>query len=316
MWLNSEDGCHFISFALDAAFATKKVRPVIEYWQVAAKAAHKALKMVTAAKIELLLASIFSDFLKHHAKAVKQWENIMSTYASSKDDTEIGFVKLMASSRLARHYLLEAVNAGIGTPEAEESAKKLEKLTMQAKGDENSNIFTLLGAFSLGTYYRLKGQQTKARAIVRPSIRHGVHSLSGDDPENDVMSLRSVFIALLAVRDTTSLITVAYALGTYEEDEPDESEMMWTCEGPCHRDWPNLDNGSLCSICADWFCQDCVKSLAEGTMARNQCNAIHVKSFVHIPPRPKKVSKGSVLVDGEEMSFGAWKNLLRKEWGV
>lgn len=316
MWLNLSVDTHFSSFILEAALATGTVSLIIESWQVAAKAARKALKMVTAAKIELLLASIYSESLNDHAEAVRRWENIINTYASSKDKTTIGIVKLRASSQLAQHYLLEAMTAGIGTPEAEDSGKKLEKLALQVKGDENSYIFVLqaMGACSLGTYHRLKGEHTEARALVRPSIRHGVHFLSDDDPENDTMGLYSLFSALVAVKDTKSIITVAYALGTYEDEEPDELK-TWTCDGPCHRDWTNLDNFALCTICDNTFCQDCAKLLAEGTMASNRCS-IHVESFVHVPPRPKKVGKGIMLVDGEEMNFEDWKNLLRKEWGV
>lgn len=317
VWLNSDCDNHFFSFALDAALATGTLSLMVESWRVAAKAARKALKTVTAANIELGLARIYSEFLQDQAKAVKRWEIIMNTYASSKDETKIGIVKLQASYHLAQHYLSEAVNAGISTPEAEETAKKLEKLAMQAKGDDNSLTFTLqtAAALSLGVYHRLKGQQTEARALLRPSIKHGIHILSDDDPENDLMGLLDLLGALLAASDTKNIVAVAYAMGAYEEEDPDEL-MTWTCDGPCHRDRPNLDDISLCTVCFDTFCQDCVKPLAEGTMAINRCNSNHVKSFVYVPPRPKKVGKGSMLVDGEEMDFEAWKNLLRKEWGV
>ncbi|RAL05354.1 NACHT and TPR domain protein [Aspergillus ibericus CBS 121593] len=317
VWLNSDCESHFFSFALDAALATGTLSLMVESWRLAAKAARKALKTVTAANIELGLARIYSEFMHDQEKAVKRWESIINTYASSKDETEIGIIKLQASYRLAQHYLSEAVNAGVGTPEAEEAATKLEKLVMQAKGGSNPLTFVLqtAAALSLAVYHRLKGQQTEARALVRPSIKHGIHILSDDDPENDLVGLLDLLTALLAANDTKNIIAVAYAMGSYEGEEPDELE-MWSCDGPCHRDWPNGDGFSLCTICFDTFCQDCVTMVADGTMAINRCNSNHAKSFVYVPPRPKKVGKGSMLVDGEEMDFEAWKNLLRKEWGV
>ncbi|PWY88579.1 NACHT and TPR domain protein [Aspergillus sclerotioniger CBS 115572] len=316
VWLNADCECHFFSFALDAALATGTLSLMIESWRLAAKAARRALKTVTAANIELGLARIYSEFMHDQEKAVKRWENIINTYASSKDETEIGIIKLQASYRLAQHYLSEAVNAGVGTSEAEEVAAKLEKLSMQAKGDGNPLTFALqtAAALSLGVYHRLKRQETEARALIRPSIKQGIHILSDDDPENDTMGLMNLLTALLAANDTKNIIAVAYALGAYEE-EPDELE-MWTCDGPCHRDWPNADEFSLCTICFDTFCKDCVKMVAEGTMAINRCNSSHAQSFVYVPPRPKGTAQGSMLVDGEEMDFEAWKNLLRKEWGV
>lgn len=314
VWLDTDE---FFIPVLNAALATGTLSLVVDSWHVAAKAARKALKTVTAANIELRLASIYNEFLNDQAKAVKRWEAIMNTYGSSKDETSIGVVKLSASFWLAQHYLLEAVNAGISTSEAEEAVKRLEKLAMHAKGDDKSSTFSLraMTGLCLGVYHRLKGQQTEARAIVRPSIKYGVHILSDDDPENDLAGLFSLMAALLATRDTKSLVTVAYALGTYLEEDPDESPTL-TCDGPCRRGWSNYDNTSMCSICFNTFCQDCVKLLADGTMTSKSCNSSHVKSFVHVPPRPKKVGKGSVLFDGEEMQFEAWKNLLRKEWGV
>jgi tetratricopeptide (TPR) repeat protein len=314
VWLNSNNS-QFFGFILDAALALGTLSQVVESWQVAAKAARKALKTVTAAQIELHLASTYSEYLEDHAKAVKRWENIMNTYASSKDLTSIGIVKLEAATYLARHYLLEAVNAGISTPEAEEMAKKLEKLVMQDKGAIFSLSLSLQNPATpnLAVYHRLRGQQAEAHTMVRPLIKHAIHILSDDDPENDLMGLIDLSVALLAVRDTESVITLTYALGTYEEDQVDEC-MTHTCDGPCHQEWRILDNFSLCSICFNMFCQDCVQRRAEGSVATNRCFSTHGKSFVHVPPRPKKVAKGSVLVKGEVMQFEAWKNLLRQKW--
>jgi hypothetical protein len=319
VWLHLENvDSKFQHFALDAAKATGTINLMVEAWKVAAKEARKALKMVTAARIELCLASFYSKLLDDEEEAVKRWENIMNTYVSSKDETKIGIVKLEAAYRLARHYLLETVNAGISTPEAEETAKKLEKLMIQPKGVDNyvAFFYQALTAQYLGVYQRLKGQQTQARDTVRPSVKHGIHILSDDEPENDTIGLLDLLTALSAVRDTKNVITVAYALGTYQEVDPDIFTVTWTCDGPCDRESPTFDGFSICTICFDWLCPDCVKQLPERTTAKNKCNSNHVEGFVHVPPRPKNVGKGTMLVDGEEMDFEAWKNLLRKEWGI
>ncbi|RAL07814.1 NACHT and TPR domain protein [Aspergillus homomorphus CBS 101889] len=327
VWLNSDCDDPFLNFALAAALETGTLSLMVEAWRVAARTARRALKTVTAANIELGLARIYSEFLHDQAQAVKRWEAIMNTYVSSADETQIGLIKLQAAHRLSQHYLAEAVNAGTNTPEADEAATKLEKLVAQVKCDGNSFAYILQSAsgLALAVYHRLKGQHSEARALVRPVIKAGIQILSDDDPENDQMGLINLLTALLAAGDTKSILAVAYAMGareekadgeTADEDEEEDELRLWTCDGPCHREWSVPDDISLCTICFDSFCADCTKMLAEGTMAINRCSGNHVSSFVYVPPRPQPVAKGAVVVDGEEMEFEAWKELLRKEWEV
>ncbi|PGH26836.1 hypothetical protein AJ80_01416 [Polytolypa hystricis UAMH7299] len=130
----------------------------------------KALKTVVAARLELGLARIYSDFLHDQAKATKLWERIMSTYALSKEGTKIGFTKLKVSLNLAQRYLCDTIDAGVGTPEAEEAVAKLERLQKQNKAEENYSMgwawaFVRVRALSLGIYYHLNRQEEEARAL-------------------------------------------------------------------------------------------------------------------------------------------------------
>ncbi|PYH40319.1 uncharacterized protein BP01DRAFT_361345 [Aspergillus saccharolyticus JOP 1030-1] len=65
---------------------------------------------------------------------------------------------------------------------------------------------------------------------------------------------------------------------------------------------------SLCTICFDNFCVNCTQLVAAGAMAIDQCSTNHVPHFVYVPPRPKPVARGIMVVDGEEMDFETWKN--------
>ncbi|KAL2871688.1 NACHT and TPR domain protein [Aspergillus lucknowensis] len=316
LWDNPDAGEDFFTFVADASLATENLDFMVESWRTAAKAARKALKTVTAAVLELSLARVYSEFLNDKAQAVKRWEKIMNIYASSKDETEIGVAKLEASYNLARQFLCDAVDAGVGTPEAEIIAIKLEKLVQSTTTDNSSVLWTLASAraISLGVYYRLSGRTAEANAQFKPSIKRGIQALSDDDPENDLYGLLDLINALIAAGDLKNVIPLAYALGKHSEENKDEPQ-TWTCDGPCRRSTLILDELSLCPICFDTaFCQDCVKLLEEGTMAIQRCNPKHVKDFLYIPARAKDFPKGTMLVDGEVMEFEAWKNQLKREW--
>ncbi|PYH40104.1 uncharacterized protein BP01DRAFT_387635 [Aspergillus saccharolyticus JOP 1030-1] len=135
---------------------------------------------VTAASTELGLARNYSEFLHDRAQAAKRWEAIMNTYVSSADESLIGFLKLRAAHCLSQHYLTQAIDAGVGSLEAEGAAQKLERLTTQVKcsGTERISILQSASTLALSVYRRLQGQDAEAHALVRPSIKYGIHILS------------------------------------------------------------------------------------------------------------------------------------------
>ncbi|KAE8157722.1 hypothetical protein BDV40DRAFT_277652 [Aspergillus tamarii] len=331
LWDNPAEDTRYFVLAADAALATDNLDFMVESWRTAARAARKASKTVTAAQLDMSLARIYSEFLHDQAKAVKRWERIMNTYASSKDDTVIGFSKLKASFELAKQFLCDAVEAGIGTPQAEEAGAKLEKLGKEIKLSDEPALWTVssMRAICLGIYYRLSGREAEARALFRSSIKRGIAILSDDDPENDVLGFLDLLNALVAAGDVKNVTAAAYheAFGKYNVDNPegatdrespDDEDSNWlTCDGPCRKEFPTLDDSYQCPICLDTaFCPACARLLAEGTMGIRKCNPKHVKDFIYVPPRPKAVPSGKMLVDGEEIDFELWKQQLKKEWGI
>ncbi|KAB8238058.1 NACHT and TPR domain protein [Aspergillus alliaceus] len=331
LWDNPEEDTRYFVLAADAALATNNLGFMVESWRTAARAARKASKTVTAAQLDMSLSRIYSEFLHDQEKAVKRWEKIMNTYASSKDETAVGFLRLKASFELAKQFLGDAVEAGIGTPQAEEAGAKLEKLVKQAKLDDKSALWIISStrAICLGTYYRLSGREEEARALFKPSIKRGIEILSDDDPENDVFGFIDLMNALLAAGDVKNVTAIAYheVFGKYNVDDlegttgneslDNESSDLVTCDGPCRKELPSLDDYYQCPICLDTgFCPTCVKLLAEGTMGIKKCNPKHVKDFLYVPRRPRNVAAGKMLVDGEEMDFELWKQQLKKEWGI
>ncbi|KAH8695196.1 NACHT and TPR domain protein [Talaromyces proteolyticus] len=318
LWDNPDDDTELFINTVDASLATNNLDFMVDAWRTAARAARRASKTVTAAILDMSLAQIYSELIQDQAKAVKRWEAIMNTYALSKDESRMGVLKVVASYRLARQFLRDAIEAGLGTPQAEEAAAKLERLVKQVKTDDNSVLWSIACARSLalGVYYRLSGREAEAKTLFMPSIKRGIHILSDDDPENDIDGLYDLMNALMAAGDIKNTVAIAYRIGFYGNAEDAPEEKAFTCDGPCRAQVTTLDNYYLCPVCFDTgFCHDCTKMLERDAMPLKRCNTKHVKDFIYIPSRMKDLKEGTMLVDGEEMDFEAWKDQVRKDWG-
>ncbi|KAL2819255.1 hypothetical protein BDW59DRAFT_122255 [Aspergillus cavernicola] len=207
LWDNPDADDKFFVCVADAALATDNLSFMVKPWQTATKAARKGLKTVTATLLELSLARIYSEFLNDQSKAVRRWEKIINTYASSNEATKIGIAQLEASSRLASQLLCEVADAGVGMPEAAVAGAKLEKLVKQRPVDSQSTIWAVDSAcaMALGVYYRLNGQDVEALALFRSSIKRSLQILSDNDPENDFAGLIKLLSALLAAGDNKNV---------------------------------------------------------------------------------------------------------------
>jgi hypothetical protein len=320
VWDNPYTDDEFFVFVADAALGTDNLDFIVSVWRRAAKEARKALQTVTAANLELGLARIYSDYVGDQGKAIKRWEKILNMYSSSKEETEIGLVKIQASSNLTQQLLCNAVDAGFGTPEAEAMVTKLETLAKRTVTDMQSHAWILDGARanSVGAYYRLSGREADARVQFKPSITRSLQVLSDDDPENDEDGLIELLHVLVAAGDTSNVIAVAYMLAAFSDNSKEETMGQgYSCDGPCRMGMRSPENFAFCPICFNTaFCQECTKLVATNAVPFKTCSSKHVEHFIHIPPKPREIEKGKVLVDGEVVEFEAWKDQLRRKWDI
>jgi tetratricopeptide (TPR) repeat protein len=102
-----------------------------------------------------------------------------------------------------------------------------------------------------------------------------------------------------------------YFFGVRDED------IRITCYGPCRRNSAVQDRFYNCRYCIYIsFCEDCVKLLEEGQLPIHACSPKHAKDFFFVPPRPQKVEKRKMLVDGKIIDFEEWRDNLKKLWKV
>ena len=375
LWENPYSDMWYFDHSADAARETGELDFLVEAYREAIRAAKKEAKNIVVSWLELSLARLYNEFVGDEKKAVRTWERIVDTFGASKEEDEIGAVKEVASNFLAMHSISQAIDAGIGSAEAEKHGKKLEKLVRKKTTSANEAMSWIpanIPALILGLWYRLGGRQEEADACFRPSIKEAIQILSDDDPENDIEGLIELQNALLVAGDDSNVLAIGYYVGVYEDDKPgtvnaqeedkgkdrnsqtegaglddangastnkendkdqskdedDDSDsgyyfgvryedIRMTCSGPCRRDSAVQDEFYNCRYCLERvFCVDCVKILEEGKLPIHVCNPKHVKDFFFIPPRPQKVEKGKMLVDGKIVDFEEWRDNLKKQWKV
>jgi tetratricopeptide (TPR) repeat protein len=294
--------------AADAASATNDLDFVLRSLQTAAMAARAASRTLIAAEVDMSIARIFDEFLFDHQKAIGCWEKIMDTYSSSSEGTLIGTIRQLASSNLAQAFLCNAIEAGIGTPEAEVSVSKLEKLTQE-------NQACLLGscafvpAVYLGIYCRLRGQDERARALFQPSLKRSIQAISDGNPRSEELS--DLQHTLMRTGDLKNIVAIAH------RSEQDNSDPWYICHGPCRSKVSRREGFSICPIClGKEICPACAGKLVEGEMPKKRCHSQHVEYFISITPQSKEVRGGTMLVDGEEMEFTTWLDQLKEEWDL
>jgi hypothetical protein len=284
--------------------ATNDLEFVLENWQTAAKAARTASRTLLAAEVDMAIARIYDELLLDSLKAIRCWEKIMDTYSSSSSGTLIGMIRQLASSNLARTFLCDAVETGVGAPEAEESVAKLEKLIHQSQYYPFGSC-AFVPAVYLGIWCRSRGEDGRARALFQPSLQQIVQNLPDDNPSNEELS--DLKYTLIMAGDIKNVAAIAH------RREEDNSDPWYKCRGPCRRKVLTRVGFHICPICLGGeLCPDCV-SLVGGAMSKERCDR-HVQYFISIPPPSKEIRSGMMLVGGEEMVFETWLTRLKKEW--
>ncbi|KAL4916393.1 NACHT and TPR domain protein [Aspergillus aurantiobrunneus] len=291
--------------AADAALATNNLDFVLQNLRIAARAARQKSRTLIAAELDMACARIYKECLDDHAKAIKCWERITDIYSSH-----------MASSNLGQAFLHLAVEAGVGSLQADAVVAKLENLVQQSQSYPMVS-FASVPAVYLGIYRRLQGQDEQARALIRPSVQRSFQMLDDNYTANRESELSDLCRCLLAAADWKNAIAIARRSG----DDGDDA--TFDCRGRCGRRARIQDGYSVCSICLDLevkFCPDCASITREpdedGTARATGCTPMHWKYLISIPRRLQEIGGGKMLVDGEEKEFKAWRSRLKEEWNL
>jgi tetratricopeptide (TPR) repeat protein len=173
LWNNPYSDGNFFEFFAGAVRATDNVDFMIRSYRDAARAARRTSMTVVAAHLDLSLARIYFEISREKDKATRRWEKVLNMYSSAKEEGEIGMAKVIASSNLARLWLCNAVEAGVGSATAEEYVSRLEQLVGRYKSEDTSDLWVIsrARAIALGVWYRLTGRHDEARMLFAPSVK-------------------------------------------------------------------------------------------------------------------------------------------------
>lgn len=209
-----------ISFAAQQSNSLKVIK---DAYQNAVEAAKE-----DASKLAILIAlrywyglTLFHDHQcqKDHDEAVSLWEQNVAVADPRGSSWDVRYTRSVTAAKLASVYLQRAKDAGLNSPTAEESIKRLTFLSSgksDGNDDEPINQDTPL---LLGRLYHLMGQDQQAKECIRGHVRVALDLLSDDDPSNDWQGYQKLALTLAPLDDDVNALAAWSLIGPVEDEE-------------------------------------------------------------------------------------------------
>ncbi|KAF3481931.1 NACHT and TPR domain-containing protein [Arthroderma uncinatum] len=330
IYINFEVDSDYFKLAARAARNTGEVDFFIEACRDTIRVTKKLLISVESNKLELCLADFYYKNTNEQTKAIRIWNKVIETFAEPRLGSAIFFVKDEATDRLATHYSAKMWQAGIGSPDAENDVKNLERLAKQESSQDSSSSVIYAAnkaAIRLGLWYRLQGRKEDADACFRPSIKYAIELLSDDDQGNNAFAYKTLREVLLATGEDELVVPVFYCLvailndsmrnqtGKDRKANDDDKPYIGECNG-CQKQLRGNDSVYVCTYCLGMtlLCENCELLAKGGEMREGACNVSHVRML--IPPNPDPYVAEKFRVQGMLVDSEGFKKQLAKRWGL
>ena len=98
------------------------------------------------------------------------------------------------------------------------------------------------------------------------------------------------------------------------DEDDDEGNPFWSCDGVCVRSFYNFDNAIRCRMGCAYFCQSCYTLLLEDKIPFRVCSKAH--EHLKVPVLETRFKEGELVVDGKVVTLDEWKKSIRKSWGL
>ena len=244
--------------------------------------------------------------------------------------------------KLASLYKYEVLRAGIANPEADRWMQRLE--TVQDKQSSHQNLempASMLGSdinaasVYLSLFYRLRGREPEAEALLSALIVESCEILEDEELRNDEFALENLLKLFVAAGDETNARALAVSMrrlnpeasistlsdspiqqrGHVEPKLPDIQSSNRSC-AQCLEIIAAPVEFFMCRYCLDSYCRRCVEKVIKPSKHKFTegivCRADH--EWFNVQPLAKNLHTGEVLVDGQVIPFGTWKNGIRRRW--
>ena len=252
---------------------------------------------------------------------IKKLENLSRYKVSPRDDAELQYFRTTRETTLVlgRLYML------IGNEdEARECFRILVKLGIDFLTDDDPDNdwygHHKLAHVSLHANDDLNA--AAAYSLLGPKERDasgdGAVEAQKSESNNEKSTSSEKGSSLQAIEKQVDVPNEKSATVGEDEEQPEidlEGEGSWVCNGPCTTQRSKPDGLHACRACLDLdFCDECVELVKNDKLPFMLCNPEH--EFFLVPTATKRLPKGMVLYDGQEIEIGKWLKALMQRWDL
>ncbi|GKT82191.1 NACHT and TPR domain-containing protein [Colletotrichum tofieldiae] len=256
-------------------------------------------------------------------------------------------VEYIASfKQLARAYSLKALEADetLRSEAVGPWVKRLEKLMEQQRKYQNRDVPLHMAGFDFNEasiflilLYRLRNREAESRRLLGGMVSDSLELLEDDEPQNDEISIRHLQRTLIAAGDEESSsahqslwtpdhrekaqLTPRRGLSPRRRGKQISLTKVFSEGDPlscdhCLKRFEPSDKFAVCWYCIDLkFCLPCLAAIRSQNFTpghTSACKPSH--DWLIVPPLPRDLQPGEVLVDGQAQTLGEWKSTLRQKW--
>ena len=240
--------------------------------------------------------------------------------------------------KLASLYRAMVLRIGATSSNADRWIEKLENVQAKQNAHQNRDMpASMLGsdvnaaAIYLALFYRLRGKTEAAEHLLSALIVESCEILEDEDLRNDEFALENLLRLFIAADDEKNARALATSMRrinpeasistpgdspvqqrAYVEPKlPDIQSSNRSCAQCLEIISPNIEF-FMCRFCLDSYCRRCVEKVIKPGKAESICRSDH--DWFDVPPLARNLHTGQLLVGGDVVGFGEWKDGIRKRW--
>lgn len=325
-----------------AACKANQAEFLIERLEMAIDFAHTCRDALKELYLRLVLGTTLIYSRNAVDAAIEIFERISLVEYRPRGNVPTRQAHAISFQKLASLYKGMVLQAGIHTPEADRWIQRLEAVQEKQGTHQNLNMpASMLGsdvnaaAIYLALFYRLRGREKDAEALLSSLIVESCEILEDEDLRNDEFALENLLRLFIAAGDDENARALAVSMRKLSPeasistlgDSPIQQRThvepklpgIQSSNRSCAQCLEIVDTSAeffMCRYCLDSYCRRCLEKVIKPSDKRVQegvvCRADH--EWFGVPPLARVLHTGQLLVDGEVRKFATWKDGIRKRW--
>lgn len=334
-------GEHKTSMVMDwipkAACKSGKADFLIERLEMAIDVAHVKRDALKELYLRLALGTTLI-YNRDAAAAIVEFEQISLVEYHPRGNVPTRQAHAISFQKLASVYKDMVLKAGISNATADRWIEKLENVQKKQNAHQNLDMpASMLGsdvnaaAIYLALFYRIRDRTQEAENLLSSLIVESCEILEDEDLRNDEFALENLLRLFIAADDEKNAKALATSMRrinpeasistpgdspvqqrAYVEPKlPDIQSSNRSCAQCLEIISPNIEF-FMCRFCLDSYCRRCLDKTIKPGKEESVCRKDH--EWFGIPPLARNLHTGQLLVDGDVIGFGEWKDGIRRRW--